>query len=332
MSVKRQLKPGKTNPGVSVRALAEGAMLTALTLILAVISVYVPILNLVAIFLFPAPLALLVLRQGLKYGCIGAVSVFLLSAMLMGLPQALFLFISYGFLGLFFGWCFRNHKKALFTLLIGVLISFLATILLLQVSTIIGVSMEQLREAAATIYRDYEHMAEQQGVASILGDMSVEEAVEFAIKLLPFAFFIWAMVLSFICYKLMTSLLRRLGNDIPQLPPFREWRLHPRLLWLMIIALFGSSLCERLQLGVFIQIANNLLYSVSLIFAISGLAVLLWILWRFKIHMFIRVLAVFFSIQLFSGFLLIIAGVFDPLFNFRELLENYANKSKQINL
>ena len=330
MGEEELLKPQGPNPGGGrgdVRALAEGAMLTAVTLILAVISLYVPVLNMVAQFLFPAPLALLVLRRGFKYGCLGAVSVFLLSAMLLGLPQAVYLFIVYGFLGLFFGWCFRAHKKAIFTLLGGVLISCVSMLLLLLFPAyILGISPESFREMLVSTSRDFFLIAEQQGV---LSGVSAEDYVEITLKLLPSAMFFLAMMLSFACYALMGRLLRRLGYDIPKLPPFREWRLDWRLLWLFIVALLASSLSARLQHDLLAQIANNMLAAMQIIFLVYGLAVFIGAFWRFKVSAFIQVLAILFMFQFFSGQLIIFIGVFDPLFDFRSRLEKYAKKREQ---
>ena len=327
MNEGEQLKPQQPYPGGGARALAEGAMLTALALILAVISLYVPILNIIAPFLFPAPLALLVLRQGLKYGCLGAVSVFLLSAMLLGLPHAIFLFILYGFLGLFFGWCFRTRKKAVFSLLGGVLISCASIMLLLLFPYYItGVTLEQLREMLSEMFREYMLIAQQQGAATVMGGMTVENMVESAMKLLPSAMFLSAILLSFACYALLGRLLRRLGYDIGQLPPFREWRLDWRLLWLLIITLLASSLGGRLQNDLLIQIAANMLSAMVTIFLVYGLSTLIGIFWRLKVAVFVQVLAALFLIQLFSGGLLILAGVFDPLFDFRGRLDKYSKK------
>jgi uncharacterized protein YybS (DUF2232 family) len=177
------------------------------------------------------------------------------------------------------------------------------------------------------MFRDYALMAQEQGLGSTaLGGMSMEEFVKYILSLLPSVMFLTAMVLTFVSYSLMGRLLRRLGNDIPKLPPFREWRLDWRLLWPLIIALFTSSLGERLHHELLAQIANNLLSAMLIIFLVSGLAVLIWVLWRFKAAGFIKALAVLFAIQLFSGAVLILAGVFDPLFDIRGRLEQYIRR------
>ena len=325
MSDGKLLKPPRQQPESNIRALAEGAMLTAITLVLAVISLYIPVLNIVAQFLFPAPLALLVLRRGLKYGLLSAASIFLLSAMLLGLPHAVYLFILYGFMGLFFGWCFRSDKKAAFAILGGVLISCASIIILLLFPKyILGISADSMREMLVTMYRDFALMAEQQGTSSMLGGMTVEEYVDFALKYLPFILLLFAMLLSFACYALMGRLLRRLGYDIPKLPPFSDWRLDWRLLWLLIISLFASSLGERMDNELLTQIANNLLAALQIIFMIYGLAVLIWVFARNKVAVIIRIVAILFLLQLLSGMLVVLIGVFDPLFNFRGLIEKYA--------
>ncbi|MCL1974528.1 MAG: YybS family protein [Firmicutes bacterium] len=321
------LKPQRPDLGGNVRALAEGAMLTALTLILAIISLYVPVLNIIAQFLFPAPLALLVLRHGFKFGLLSSICIFLLSAILLGLPHAVYLFILYGFLGLFFGWCFRSGKKAVFALLGGVLISCASIILLLLFPKyVLGLSADSMQETLTTMFRSFALMAEQQGSSTMLGGMTVDEYVEYAFKFLPSVLLLVAMLLSFACYTLMGRLLRRLGHDIPKLPPFREWRIDWRLLWLLIAALMLTSLGQRLQYDLLEQIASNLLSALSIIFLVYGLSILIWVFWCFKAAIYIRVVVILFALLIFSGIIVIIVGVLDPLFDFRRRLEKYVKK------
>ena len=211
----------------------------------------------------------------------------------------------------------------------GVLISCLSImIMLLFPAAILGLGMEQFREMITLFFQDYARISEQQGVASAFGGLSVEEQVEFALGLLPSTMFLAAIVLSFACYAVMGRLLRRLNYDIPKLPPFREWRLDWRLLWVLIIALLSSSLGDRLYYNLLLQIANNLLSAMLIIFLVYGITVFIWIFWRFKVAVFIRVLALLFLTQLFGGAALIAVGVLDPVFDFRRRVEKFAESRK----
>lgn len=323
---------------ISVRGLAEGAMMTALALILAVISIYVPVLNLIAPLLFPVPLAILVLRHGMKLGILSAASIFLLSSMLLGLPHALYLFIQYGFLGLFFGLCFRRQKKAAFMLVGGVLISSAALIFtFIFPSFVAGVSMEQYQEMMSALVNEYVSILQQQGARGelVMGGMTPAAFVTYMegslLRLLPSMLVTSAMGLTLLCYTLMCRLLRRFGYEVNKLPPFAEWRLDWHLLWALIAALALAGLGSRLGIDLMARIGDNLLMAFSPILLVCGISVLVWLMRLWRVATFVKVLAVLFLYQIFSGsfmYLLILVGVFDPIFDFRRRLELRREKKK----
>lgn len=335
-------EPNQQSPGLSgtitTRGLAEGAMMTALALILAVISMYVPILNLVAPLLFPAPLAVLVLRQGMKLGVICAASILLLSAMLLGLPHALYLFTQFGFLGLFFGWCFRRQKKAAFTLVGGVLISSVAFVSsFIFPSFVAGVSMEQYQLMLSDFTNEYVSLLQQQGASGELVMRGMTPAAyvaymeELMQRLLPSMLVTSAMGLTMLCYTLLCRLLRRFGYEVNKLPPFAEWRLDWHLLWALIAALALAGLGSRFGIDLMARIGDNLLMSFSPILLVCGVSMLVWLMKLWSVATFIKVLIVLFLLQVFGSsamYLLIMVGVFDPIFDFRRRLEWRRDKRK----
>ncbi|MBO4940815.1 MAG: DUF2232 domain-containing protein [Clostridia bacterium] len=66
------------------KALREGAMMVALTIIFVLISVYVPILSFLGTFAAPVPMAAFAARNGLKHSWVGVVSVFVLTVFVTG--------------------------------------------------------------------------------------------------------------------------------------------------------------------------------------------------------------------------------------------------------
>ncbi|MCL2496842.1 MAG: YybS family protein [Clostridiales bacterium] len=330
MSEGELLKPKNPSPG-GVRALAEGAMLTALALVLAVISIYVPILYTVASLVFPVPLALLVLRHGLKYGCIGAVSIFLLSAMLIGLPNAIYLFILYGFLGLFFGWCFLRHKNAAFTLLVGVLISSAAILFSLLFPTLLaGISLDQYMQMLESFSLEFANILQQQGANEEML-LNAESVSGFIVRLLPSLLVCGAMCSTLLCYVLMCKLLRRFGYDIPMLPPFNEWRMDWRLLWPLIVALALAGLGSRFDLNLMARIGDNMLMAFMPILLVCGISVLVWLLKPWRAAGFIKVLVVLFAFQLLGAlafYMIMLISVFDPIFDIRRRVELLRQKQK----
>lgn len=328
MSEGELLKPQNPNPG-GVRALAEGAMMTALALILAVISLYVPVFYFLVPLVFPVPLALLVLRHGLRYGCISAISVFFLSAMLIGLLNALLLLIMYGVLSLFFGWCFRLQKSAGFTLLGGVLISSVAILLsLLFPSLMVGISLEEFKLAVESASQEFVSILQQQGATEEMLTSAASVSI-FMLRLLPSMLVCGTMSTTLLCYILMCKLLRRLGYVIPKLPVFNEWRLDSRLLWPLIVALALSGLGQRFDINLMARIGDNLLMAFMPILLVCGISILAWLLKPWPVAGFIKVLVCLFAFQLFGNlafYSLIMISAFDPIFDFRRRIAAAKNK------
>lgn len=321
---------------ITVRGLSEGAMMAALTLILAVISMYVPILNIIAPLLFPAPLALVVLRHGLKLGSLCAVSVLLLCSMLLGLPHTLFLFVQFGFLGLYFGWCFRQKIRAAYILFGGVMLSSAAIVFsFVFPSLVAGVSLEQYQAMIMSFISDYVNMLQQSGNSELVMRGMTPAAYltfmeDFFRRLLPGMLMISAMMLTWLCYVLMCKLLRRFGYEVGKLPAFINWRLDWRFLWALIIALALAGLGSRFGYDMVARVGDNLLMAFAPILLVCGISVAAWLLKSWRVATFIKILLVLFVVQVFGGAIeiFILVGVFDPLFDFRRRITRMREKKQ----
>ena len=317
---------------ITTKALAEGAMLSAVAFILAIISTYIPILSIIGILFFPLPMAILVLRDGLKMGIIGTVVVFALSAILLGLPQAVLLIIEGGILGLFLGYCFRRRRGPLFTLGIATLIAAIGMIFGLMLSIYIsGLSINLFMTELESLVREYIVAFQSQGLENMIIDpsMTVEEYTAYLItmtkKLLPAIMIIGSMGMALICYVVFGKILRRLRYDIPVLPPFNLWRIDWRFTWGLIAGLACSWLGNQFNLTWLSTLGNNVLYVFFPVLFTCGLSVIVWLFKSMHFNMIIKILLVFLAIQFmpYVCFLLVIIGVIDPLFDFRGRMSKY---------
>lgn len=317
---------------ITTKALAEGAMLSAVAFVLAIISTYIPVLSIVGILLFPLPMAILVLRHGLRMGIIGTVVVFVLSAILLGLPQATLLIIEGGLLGLFLGYCFRHRRGPLFTLGIATLIAAIGMVVGLMFSVFVsGLSINILNTELETFVREYIAAFQAQGLENMLinSSMTVEEYTVYLItmtkKLLPAIMIIGSMGMVLVCYLVFVKILRRLRYDIPLLPPFHMWRIDWRFTWGLIIGLTCSWLGNQFVLTWLTTLGNNILYVFFPVLFTCGLSVIVWLTKAMRINMLIKILLLFLTIQFlpYVCFLLVMVGIIDPLFDFRGRLSKY---------
>ena len=155
--------------GFTVQALMEGAMLVAISLLLAVIGIYAPVISIIGLLLYPLPMAVLTMRRGVKVGVAGTVALLALSAIFFGIPQAVLMLLQYGVLGVFLGWCLRSGRKPLFTLGIATLIAALGAAAAILLSLLIsGLPLSSLQDQAREMVNSVIAVYQQYGMIDSL--------------------------------------------------------------------------------------------------------------------------------------------------------------------
>ena len=91
-----------------ITPLTEGGLLAALTVVIAIASVYLPIVGPFIALLWPLPLAVLVLRHGMRQGIMAMLVAGAALAMLIEPVIALRLVAAFGPLGLMLGFGYRK--------------------------------------------------------------------------------------------------------------------------------------------------------------------------------------------------------------------------------
>ena len=148
----------------SVTPTIEGGLLVAITVILGLVSVYVPILGMFVEFFCAVPLTVLTARQGAGKGFSALIVAFILLMMLIGPLFALRLTLSYGVCGIALGWCVRKNfgaVKIFFATLIvasAAQIVSLALLLVIMDVNFIETQIELVRESFAESFAMYESM------------------------------------------------------------------------------------------------------------------------------------------------------------------------------
>lgn len=92
-------------------SLTQGAMMVAIAVVIGIIAAYVPVLTLIAPLFFPIPFAICYFRQGVKTAMVATVCIFAILLVLVGWVEDAYLMLQFGFLGLFFGYCFRHRTR-----------------------------------------------------------------------------------------------------------------------------------------------------------------------------------------------------------------------------
>ena len=299
----RELPPDE---GFSVRALMEGAMMVALSLLLAVVGMYVPLISIVGLLLYPLPMAVLTLRRGVRLGVVGTVALLALSAVFFGIPQAVMMLLQYGALGVFLGWCLRSRRKPLFTLGISTLIAALGMAAAIGLSLLIsGLPLSSLQDQGREMVDSVISVYQQYGrLDQLLPDgWTVEQYKAYMedsmMKLLPAVMIIASSFMTLLCYLISTAILRRLNYDIPRLPKFREWRLDWRLSWGLIVGLALQLYGTHTGTEWASTVGISILYVFAPILLVGGFAFMFWYMDAMDTPLFMRGLMILMAVVLF---------------------------------
>ncbi len=313
---------------IQAKPLVEGALLAALTVLLATINFYLPIpfLSLA----LPVPIIILVFRQNLNLGIMAAVVAAFLSGILAGgIGQTVLVLVS-GAVGLALGEAMRQQFSPSKVLLIGTLAALIfgaAMIgLLIWVTGVNNIRLyidemfKALQQSSDQVVKLYTRLG--MGKAQLDQLKAMQKNLTAGIRLLlPSLPVMMAAVQAGASYWLARKVLLRLGNSVPGFPAFDRWRF-PRYM------VAGFLLSWLLQLGtsffphreIFIVIVANIYVAFLMVFFLQGLSVVWFYLNRYKASGIVKVLVVFFGASFpLAEMILVWIGVMDGWLNYRRL-------------
>ena len=312
--------------GKSVTPTVEGGLLVAITIILGLITVYVPILGMFAEFFCAVPVAVLTARQGAGKGLTALVVTFILLSMLISPVLSLRLTLSSGTCGVALGWCVRKNFDAirifLFTLITASAAQVLSIALLLFVMDInvIEMQLDVLRESFSESFQMYESMGvDKERIAAT--QEQVEPMLEFLALLIPTLITISALVTATAIWLAAHWIFPKLQIKIPTLPPFAQWKFPAAFFYTALIG--GLGLYWGLTRGWtnIQEISINLLIISGLIGFVQGLSLMSFIFDRYKISKLVRrFIYVILILNMLLVQLVAITGLIDMLFDYRKKL------------
>ena len=286
-------------------AMVEAGILAAIAIVFAIISMYVPVIGSFINFLWPLPIAICGMRNGLRWSVMTLIVADIAVAVLISPLHAFSLLAAFGLVGLTLGECMRRGYKPFKLMLISsvaCLISIGASFLIaLYIMGIQPVDMmfTSLEEAARESVGYYQSM----GMSQTEIDAAVKsnaEMLRMMRLIMPGAFFLCAPIIAFVNYLAARKILSKLGVAFEEFPPFTQWNVPGWMLWP-----YGISLLQVIS---------------SVFFVLQGIALIYWWLeknnkpkWWGTVSV-----ALLFFVQIFSQ-IIVFVGAFDLVFDFRNL-------------
>jgi len=307
------------------KTLVEGALLSAITIILSISSVYIPFIGIFLTFLWPVPIIVLCIRHGIRIGIMATIVSGLVVAMMTEPLQAFTIILGFGLIGITLGYAFKHKYSSGKTLLLGTGASILSKIILFGLAMLIlninplVTQMEIFKESLDSVVRFYSTMGMDSQQLQTLKE-NFKGMFQILHIMLPGILIMASFFDAFINFSVAGLVLRRLGHKVEGLPPMREWRMPIFSVPMFLSGIAMMLLYRYYQIPVLKYLGINIQLVFSLVLMFQGLAVVSFYLSRFNIHKILVI--VIFVFILFNPFLSQIAvwvGLFDLLFDFRKL-------------
>lgn len=310
--------------GKSVTPTVEGGLLVAITVILGLVTVYVPIIGMFVEFFCAVPLAVLTTRQGIGKGISALVVASILLSILISPLLSLRLMLTFGVCGVVFGWCLRKNFGAVrifFTILVAASAAQVFTLILLITVmdvNLIETQIEMIRESFNESFAMYESMGvEPERITEAKGQ--VEPALQTLALIVPTLMILTALINSAAIWLTAHWIFPKLQLKMPILPSFAQWRFPTLFFYTAIVGGLGMYWGITRGWTEIQEISLNLTIISMIIGLVQGFALLSSIFDRYNVSKLVRrLIYVFLILNMFFLQLVAITGLIDMIFDYRK--------------
>ena len=311
--------------GRNITPTVEGGLLTAIAVILGLMSVYVPVFGVVMEFFLAVPIVVLTVRQGTGKGFMAVLVSFLLLSMLTGPVLASRIALSFGICGLVFGYCILQNFGAVKSFIITLVSAFVSQIVAVGILTVfMGINVMEtelnlIQESFDQSFQMYESMG--------MGKEQIDEAksqvaptLELLSHLMPVLLLMLALINTIACKLTSQWIFPKIGmKEISTFPQFREWKFPVAFMYIAAFSFIGMYWGFTREWTLIYEISINLLIFAMIVGAVEGFALMSFFADRHNVSKFMRRL-IFFILILNMTLLEIVAftGLFDMIFDYRK--------------
>jgi len=297
----------------------EGALHLGLYLLLVLVTLLIPVLGLVSLFLLSIPFIFYTKKYGIKAGGVLSALSFLVFFLILG-PIAFPFFLIFAVSGVVIGECYRRKKDA-FGVLLGGSLSFIIAFILVYVGSIVILDVNPVQEFQEAMIESTD-VADEMLLVIGAEEGAVLEAVEVFIDgltvIAPTLIIMIGVVFAFIVQMIATFLLRRNNHEIKRFPPLREWGFPKAFIWYYLLTYLLILIGVEEGTQMFIVIAN-LTPILDMVMVIQGIALVFYFFYHKRLSTAIPVIIVVISVLFpISLHIVRILGIIDLGFDLRK--------------
>jgi uncharacterized protein YybS (DUF2232 family) len=306
----------------NVRNLTEGAILLAAFAVFLLITIYIPPLSIISVFILPLPFIMFSAKNDLKFIAVFFIAAFIISFITSSL-QGLGLMALFGAAGVVMGYMSQKTKSrsailigGTLTFIVGliifyvVLVTFMNINFIQELNTMLSQSMKQSETMLKALGNEKQIKLLQEQNANLVKSIK---------QLAPGYLITVSMAYAFISQWICFPIAKRFGISIPSWGKFRNLRLPKSLLWYYLAALGGHLLIQP-QEGTYLYLVFiNARLVLELFLLLQGLACLFYIFHQRSLSKGLAVFVVILSFILpIVHYIIMILGITDLGFDFRK--------------
>ncbi|KXG44770.1 YybS family protein [Tepidibacillus decaturensis] len=306
----------------NLKGMVEGSIITGISLIFLLLSMYTPIG--IMQFFMPIPFIIYGYRHGLKQGIWVILINIALSFFIGQFFGLVFVFFA-GTIGIVMGVLYKGDH-ALPAIIGGVITTLVNFIIGLTISSqLFGID---LVEQFKTLMRSSLETVKNMG--SVLGSQEqinqtfemYHRFIDMIDLILPVLLINSAIIIVLFNHFFAVKIMKRLDTPIPQLPPFREWRFPRSIVYYYILTMIALSIKSVYEINTLKIIVSNLYPILQMLLLAQGLSFLFFLahMKGFKkgIPIIVSIVAI---LNPFLSQILIILGMVDLGFHLRNKLK-----------
>lgn len=308
-----------------VKPMVEGGILSAIAILFALISVYLPLIGPFVNLIWPVPIILLGVRHGYKWSIMATIVSGIVIAMLMHPMHAVSVVVGFGLIGIVLGYAFRMGYNSSKTMFYGTIASIISKAAMLAIGAAVtginpfnmqGDVMAKAMAQAVEVYRNF-GMAEQD-LTKITESM--QTVVELMKIILPAGFIMASVVDTCLNFLIAKAVLKKLGHSIPDFPPFKHWALPDYIVYFFALAVVMIYWGSTREITILYNVGMNLQVMTSILLLVQGLALINFLVDKYKLSRLTKgiILFLIFTNGLFAQ-ILIFAGAIDMVIDYRHL-------------
>ena len=308
----------------NITPIIEGGLLVAITVILGVATVYLPLFGIIVDFFVAVPSAVLTARQGVGKGLSALFVSFILLSLLISPLFSLRLCLNVGLCGVALGWGVRKNFNAVRIFFTTLVIASAAQVLSIAFLSfvmdvnLIDAQLKMVREAFDESFKMYESMGvDKARIAE--AQTNLDAGFKVLVFLIPTLLVLSSLLNAAAAYLTSQWIFPKLRMKMPQMPPFARWRFPSLFFYTAIVGGLGLYWGMTRGWTMIYEISLNVLFVSMIIGLVQGFAVLIALANRFKLSTIFRVvMCVLLFLSPFMWQATAILGLVDMIFDYRK--------------